>query len=224
MPTTATARPGRCGSCRTWRPGEVALGEGDSTFRSPPPRPRSPRPPRRPSSSGSPRRSSSTRRRWCAARSTRWRSPSARGRPRGRSQRPSRTLCPAPALESRRISLPVTHSRRPGTSLVGALNLSRCAALARPTTTPSTTRSTRPRPRATSPGPTSPARPTPKRKPLTDSARDAGWDLRKAAERLQRIADDDRFDGHKEQVAPHLRSHLTNAIEVCQELLARINN
>lgn len=62
------------------------------------------------------------------------------------------------------------------------------------------------------------------RRPLTDSARDAGWDLRKAVERLQRITADDRFAANAEQVAPHLRSHLTNAIEVCQDLLERINN
>lgn len=63
-----------------------------------------------------------------------------------------------------------------------------------------------------------------RRKPLTDSARNAGWDLRKAVERLQRIAADDRFAANKEQMAPHLRSHLENAVEVCQDLLARIDN
>lgn len=65
---------------------------------------------------------------------------------------------------------------------------------------------------------------TPSRRPLPDSARDAGWDLRKAVERIQRLTEDDRFATHKAQVAPHLRSHLTNAIEVCQDLLERINN
>lgn len=64
----------------------------------------------------------------------------------------------------------------------------------------------------------------PKRKPITDAARDAGWDLRKSVERLQRIADDDRFATSTRKVAPHLRGHLTNAIEVCQDLLERINN
>lgn len=62
------------------------------------------------------------------------------------------------------------------------------------------------------------------RKPITDSARTASWDLRTAVERLERIASDDRFDAHKEQVAPQLRSHLTFAVEVCQDLLARIDN
>lgn len=70
-------------------------------------------------------------------------------------------------------------------------------------------------------------RPTPskpKRRPLTDTARDAGWDLRKSAERLQRIADDDRFNVNKDEVAAHLRGHLTHAIEVLQDVLDRINN
>lgn len=64
----------------------------------------------------------------------------------------------------------------------------------------------------------------PRRPALPDTARNAGWDLSKAVERVQRIAQDDRFAANKEQVAPHLRSHLTNAIEVCQDLLERINN
>jgi hypothetical protein len=62
------------------------------------------------------------------------------------------------------------------------------------------------------------------RKPLTDAARDAGWDLRKSVERLERIAADDRFNTHQAQMAPHLRSHLEHAIEVCTDLLGRINN
>jgi hypothetical protein len=67
-------------------------------------------------------------------------------------------------------------------------------------------------------------KPTKSRKPLPDAARNAGWDLRKAVERLERIAADDRFGSNKEQVASHLRSHLLNAVEVCQDLLARIDN
>lgn len=63
-----------------------------------------------------------------------------------------------------------------------------------------------------------------RRKPLPDFARDAGWELRKAVERLERIAADDRFGANKELVASHLRGHLNNAVEVCQDLLDRINN
>lgn len=68
-------------------------------------------------------------------------------------------------------------------------------------------------------------RPTPtapRRKSLTDTARDAGWELRKATERLTRITEDDRFPRNEEQVATLLRSHLSHAIEVCQDLLDRL--
>lgn len=69
--------------------------------------------------------------------------------------------------------------------------------------------------------------PTPQRQPnrraLPDQARSAGWELRKAVERLERIAADDRFTANKEAMAPHLRSHLSHAVEVCQDLLDRIS-
>lgn len=63
----------------------------------------------------------------------------------------------------------------------------------------------------------------PRRSPITDLARNAGWELRKAVERIERISVDDRFVSQMETVTPHLRGHLTNAIEVCQDLLDRIN-
>lgn len=69
-----------------------------------------------------------------------------------------------------------------------------------------------------------PEKKTPRRKPLPDSARDAGWELRKSVERIQRIADDDRFVTNKNEVAAHLRGHLTFAAEVLADLLDRINN
>lgn len=73
------------------------------------------------------------------------------------------------------------------------------------------------------------ARPEPKpqasRRPaLPPIVQSAGWDLNKAVDRIQRLADDDRFSAHQKEMAPHLRSHLTHAIEVCQDLLDRINN
>lgn len=71
---------------------------------------------------------------------------------------------------------------------------------------------------------TRPAPAAPRRRPLADAARDAGQELRKAIERLERLAADDRFASNKEQVAAHLRGHLPTAIEVCQDLLNRINN
>ena len=63
----------------------------------------------------------------------------------------------------------------------------------------------------------------PRRKPLPDAARDAGWELRKAVERLTRLAEDDRFPANEERVATQLSGHLHNAIEVCQDLLDRLN-
>lgn len=63
-----------------------------------------------------------------------------------------------------------------------------------------------------------------RRRPITDQARDAGWDFRKLAERLERIGSDDRFPQNREQVAAHLRGHLTFAIEVCQDLLDRFDH
>ena len=64
---------------------------------------------------------------------------------------------------------------------------------------------------------------TPPRRSLVDSARDAGQELRKAIERLERIAADDRFARNKNEVAAHLRHHLTHAIKVCQDLNDQIN-
>lgn len=64
--------------------------------------------------------------------------------------------------------------------------------------------------------------PTPKRRPIADQARDAGWELRRSVERLERITQDDRFGRNKNEVAAHLRGHLLNAVEVCQDLLDRI--
>lgn len=63
----------------------------------------------------------------------------------------------------------------------------------------------------------------PNRRALTDTARDAGWDIRKAAERLERIREDDRFSRNREEVAAHLRSHLLYTIETCQGLLDDLN-
>ncbi len=67
-------------------------------------------------------------------------------------------------------------------------------------------------------------KPQPRRRALNDAARDAGWELTKAVERVERIATDDRFAANKTEVATHLRSHLNNALEVCHDLLERINN
>jgi len=48
----------------------------------------------------------------------------------------------------------------------------------------------------------------PRRRPITDQAEDAGWEIRKAADRVARILDDDRVERNEEQVARVLRGHL----------------
>jgi hypothetical protein len=58
-----------------------------------------------------------------------------------------------------------------------------------------------------------PVTPTPagsigKRRPLPDQARDAGWEIRRAAERVARIVGDDRLPTNKQQVSSALRNHL----------------
>lgn len=62
----------------------------------------------------------------------------------------------------------------------------------------------------------------PNRKPLTDASSAAGWDLRKAVERIERILADDRFTANKEQVAAHLCSHLSFTITACQGLIKQL--
>jgi len=69
-----------------------------------------------------------------------------------------------------------------------------------------------------------PAVSAPRRAALPQLVQSAGWDLAKSIDRLQLLAADDRFASHKQEMAPHLRSHLTHAIEVCQDLLDLINN
>ena len=65
--------------------------------------------------------------------------------------------------------------------------------------------------------------PKPRRRPITDSARDIGWEIRKAAEKLQRLTEDDRFSRNKEEVAAHTRGHIQFVIESCQGFLDDIN-
>lgn len=67
-----------------------------------------------------------------------------------------------------------------------------------------------------------PAPKTPNRRALTDAARDAGWDLRKAVEKIDRLINDDRFTRNREEVATQLRSHLTHAVESCQGFLDQL--
>jgi hypothetical protein len=69
--------------------------------------------------------------------------------------------------------------------------------------------------------PTTPKKPN--RRALTDTARDAGWDIRKATERLERVTEDDRYTRNKNEVAELLRGHLVYVIETCQGILDDLN-
>jgi len=62
----------------------------------------------------------------------------------------------------------------------------------------------------------------PTRSPLASDAERAGWQFRKSVERLEAIAEDDRFRQNKSQVAAHLHGHLVYAIEVCQDLVNQL--
>jgi len=62
----------------------------------------------------------------------------------------------------------------------------------------------------------------PQRSPLALDAERAGWQFRKAVERLEALVEDDRFSANKQQVAAHLSGHLSYAIEVCQDLMTKL--
>ena len=59
----------------------------------------------------------------------------------------------------------------------------------------------------------------PRRSSLPDAAAKAGWELRKAIERVERICADDRFPTNREQVAAGPRSHLSYVAEVMPDLI-----
>lgn len=67
------------------------------------------------------------------------------------------------------------------------------------------------------PAPTEP--PKPKRRPLTDQSNEAGWELAKSVERIERILADDRFPANREVVTNHLKQHLANSITQLTALL-----
>jgi len=62
-----------------------------------------------------------------------------------------------------------------------------------------------------------------RRPPLTDAATRAGLDLRKRVESLESLMEDDRFPAHRAALTPMLRSHLTYAIQACEQMLDHIN-
>lgn len=62
-----------------------------------------------------------------------------------------------------------------------------------------------------------PDRPKPRRRPIVDQARTAGWELRKAVDRVDRILADDRFPRHREEVIIQLRAALEHAEDVLSD-------
>lgn len=64
----------------------------------------------------------------------------------------------------------------------------------------------------------------PRRSPLPEAANRAGWELRKAVERIQTIFADDRFPNHREQMTAGLRSHLSYATETLPSLLGGLDH
>lgn len=69
-------------------------------------------------------------------------------------------------------------------------------------------------------------RPTPRRssrRPLPDAAHDAGWKLRKAVERIERIIGDDRLDANRGKVAVHLDGHLSYAADTCARMISQLH-
>jgi len=60
--------------------------------------------------------------------------------------------------------------------------------------------------------------PKDRRKSIIDDARNAGWQLRKAVERVQRIREDDRYTRNKAEILAALQPHLDLAAEVLDDL------
>jgi hypothetical protein len=63
-----------------------------------------------------------------------------------------------------------------------------------------------------------------KRRPLTEQAKDAGWEIRRAAERIARIVSDDRLSANKQQVSTALRAHLLFVAEAVSAALGELTD
>jgi hypothetical protein len=63
-----------------------------------------------------------------------------------------------------------------------------------------------------------------KRRPLAEAAKDAGWEIRRAAERVVRIVGDDRLSTNKQQVSSALRSHLLFVAEAVAAALGELSD
>jgi hypothetical protein len=69
-----------------------------------------------------------------------------------------------------------------------------------------------------------PAASTAKRRPLAEAAKDAGWEIRRAAERIARIVGDDRLPINKQLVSSALRSHLLFVAEAVTAALGELSD
>ena len=63
-----------------------------------------------------------------------------------------------------------------------------------------------------------------KRRPLAEQARDAGWEIRRAAERITRIVGDDRLPINKQQVSTALRAHLLFVAQAVSAALDQLSD
>jgi len=62
-----------------------------------------------------------------------------------------------------------------------------------------------------------------RRQALPEAATDAGWKLRKAVERAERIVADDRLPAHRAKVAVQLVGHLQYAADACARMVSRLH-
>jgi hypothetical protein len=65
---------------------------------------------------------------------------------------------------------------------------------------------------------------TAKRRPLAEAAKDAGWEIRRAAERVTRIVGDDRLPTNKQQVRSALRNHLLFVAQAVTAALGELSD
>src|SRR2546423_3364857 len=73
-------------------------------------------------------------------------------------------------------------------------------------------------------GPTPSVSTTTKRRPLTEQAKDAGWEIRRAAERISRHMGDDRLPANKQQVSSTLRNHLLFVAQTVTAALGELSD
>ncbi|MGI8757505.1 MAG: ParB N-terminal domain-containing protein [Acidimicrobiales bacterium] len=62
----------------------------------------------------------------------------------------------------------------------------------------------------------------PRRRPLPDQADRAGWEFRRAVERLERLVDDDRFPANRDAITASLQGHLDYALDVLPGVRRRV--